>query len=127
MRKGQELVVLFGLWLALSPWVAGYARHAHAMQDSSVGVIVVLAGIASALAGFTTAVPLWIAFALGIWTTFTPMMFGQFGQSFSANNDLIVGPLIAVSASIGVVSRARTLLLAAPPNPEAARGQTSLE
>jgi hypothetical protein len=127
MRKGQELVVLFGLWLALSPWVASYAKHAHAMQDSIVGVFVVLAGVASALLGFTSAVPLWIAFALGLWTALTPMMFGQFGQSFSANNDLIVGPLIAVSASIGVVSRARALLLAGPPDPEAAKGQTSLE
>ena len=35
MKRGPALVVLFGLWLALSPWFAAYARHAHAMQDSS--------------------------------------------------------------------------------------------
>jgi hypothetical protein len=127
MTRGHALVVLFGLWLALSPWVAGYAKHAHAVQDSIVGVLVVLAGIASALAGFTTAVPLWIAFALGLWTAFTPMMFDQVGPSFSADNDLLVGPLIVLSASIAVVSRARALLLAGPPDPEAAKGQTSLE
>lgn len=127
MRKGQALVVLFGLWLTLSPWIAGYAKHVHALQDSIVGVLVVLAGAASAAVGFNTAVPLWIGFALGLWVAFTPIVFGQVGPSFSANNDLIVGMLIAVSASIGVVSHARALLLAGRSDPGAARGQTSLE
>jgi hypothetical protein len=127
MRRGHALVGLFGLWLAFSPWLAGYANHAHAIQDSMVGVLVVLASIASALAGFTTGVPMWIAFALGLWTAFTPMMFAQAGQSFSANNDLIVGALIAIAASVAVVDRTRALLLAGPADPEAAKGQTSLK
>jgi hypothetical protein len=127
MRRGQALVVLFGLWLALSPWIAGYAQHAHAVQDSIVGVLVLLAGLTSAAVGLMTAVPMWIAFALGIWVFFTPIVFEQVGPSFSADNDLIVGMLIAVSASIAVVSRARALLLAGPADPAAARGQTSLE
>jgi hypothetical protein len=126
MRRLPILVVLFGLWLALSPWFAAYARHAHAMQDSIVGVLVVIAGSASAFVRLTTGLPLWIAFALGLCTALTPMMFGQVGESFSANNDLILGPLIALSASITIVGRARALLRTGPPDPEGAKGQASL-
>jgi SPW repeat len=127
LRGGQALIVLFGLWLAMSPWIVGYANHAHALLDTIVGIFVVGAGIASALWGPATAVPLWMAFVLGMWTFLTPIAFGEVGHAFSANNDLMVGPLIALSASIAIVTRENMRIAATNAKPHSAADQTSLE
>jgi hypothetical protein len=126
LQAGRALLVLCGLWLAVSPWIATYARHAHAVQDTIVGVLVLIAAIASAVAGPSTGAPLWIALLLGLWMFITPMMFGQAGESFSANNDVIAGMLIVVVSAIALVSRARLRLFATPADPHAASEQTSL-
>jgi hypothetical protein len=126
LQAGRALLVLCGLWLAVSPWIATYARHTHAVQDTVVGVLVLIAGVASALAGPSTGAPLWIALLLGFWTFITPMMFGQAGESFSADNDVIVGMLIVLVSAIALVSRARLRLFATPADSHAASEQTNL-
>jgi len=126
LQAGRALLVLLGIWLAVSPWIAGYARYTHSVGDTIVGILVAVAAIASAVAGPTTAVTLWIAMLLGILTFIMPMMFGQAGESFSANNDLIVGMLIVVTAAVALVSRARLRLFATPADAHAASEQTSL-
>jgi SPW repeat-containing protein len=126
LQIGRVLLLLFGIWLVTSPWIFGYARHTHAVQDTIVGVLVVAAAVTSMLLGPATAAPLWTALVLGIWTFVTPMMFGQAGPSFSANNDLVVGMLIALAAGIAIVSRVRMRLWASDADSHAASGQTSL-
>jgi len=126
LRLGQALLFLIGIWLMISPWVFGYARHVHAVQDTLVGVLVAAAAVTSALVGPATAVPLWTAFGLGLGIFVTPMMYGQTGPSFSANNDLAVGLLTEVVAGIALVSRARMRISATKADPQAAEGQTSL-
>lgn len=132
MRKGdgllfgRALLALIGLWLVTSPWVFGYARHGHALQDTIVGVLLVGAAAASALAGAAGVVSLWFALALGLWTFLTPMMFGQAGFTFSANNDLVIGLVTVLAAAMGIVSRARLRLYASVAGPHAASEQTSL-
>jgi hypothetical protein len=125
MRKGQALVVLFGLWLAVSPWVVGYAHPAHAMLDSIVGVLAVVAGGTSVFMGLSTSVPLWAAFVLGVLTYFAPMMFNLAGASSPADNDIVVGPIIALGAAIALVAREKAVLLLGPPDPEGAEGQAT--
>jgi hypothetical protein len=110
----------------MSPWVFGYARHAHALQDSVVGGLLLVAAATSALMGTATAVPLWFALALGVWTFLTPMMFGQAGPSFSANNDVVIGLLTVLASAAAIVSRARLRLFASDFDPHAASEQTSL-
>jgi hypothetical protein len=124
LLAGRGLLVLFGLWMIVSPHVFGYLRHAHATQDTIVGILVAVTGIVSAVLGVAASWPLWTALALGVWTFITPMMFSQAGESFSANNDLIVGLLIGLTAAVALVSRAR-LRIPAGGSDEAA-GQTSL-
>ena len=132
MRKGdglllgRALLALIGLWLVTSPWVFGYARHGHALQDTAVGALLVGAAAASALAGTAGVVSLWFALALGLWTFLTPMMFGQAGFTFSANNDLVIGPVTVLAAAMAIVSRARLRLYASIAAPHAASEQTSL-
>jgi len=124
LHAGRALLVLFGVWMMVSPHVFGYMRHAHATQDTIVGLLVVLTAIVSALLGPRASWPLWTAVALGVWTYTTPMMFHEAGFTFSANNDIILGLLIGLSAAIALVSRAR-LRTPADGGHEAA-GQTSL-
>jgi SPW repeat-containing protein len=126
LQAGRAFLLLLAIWLVVSPWMVGYTRHSHAVNDTIVGILVAAAVILSVLTGAVRPVPLWSALLLGIWTIVTPMMFGQAGESFSANNDLIVGLLIVLTAAIALSSRARMRLFAAGADPEGASGQTSL-
>jgi hypothetical protein len=126
MRQGQALTVFFGLWLAISPWVIGYASQAHAITVTTFGLIALLAGFVSAVMWQSTSIPMWVAFALGVVTFLIPMIRNMSGPSAAANNDLIAGPLLALSASAALVGQQRRLLLAGPPDPEGAEGQASL-
>ena len=132
MRKGEGLIagrallVLLGIWLAASPWLVGYARHEHAVNDTVCGILIAAAAGTSVLSRAVTPVPLSIALVLGVWAIATPMLFGQAGESFSANNNLIVGLLTVLTAAIALSSRARMLLYARGADPEGASGQTSL-
>ena len=126
LELGRMLLVLFGVWLTISPWMFGYADHLYAVQVTITGALVVLTTGASVLFGPVTALPLWFALVLGVWTMATPIMFGQSGRSFSANNDIVVGLLVLIAASVAIGSQARMRLFAGGPDPHGAAGQTSL-
>ena len=126
LLTGRAFLLLLGIWLAVSPWLIRYARHSHAVNDTVVGILVAGAAITSVLTGAVTQVPLWSALVFGIWAMATPMTFGQAGESFSANNDLVAGVLIVLAAAIALSSRARVRLLDSGADPEGASGQTSL-
>ena len=126
LQAGRAFLLLLGLWLAVSPWVVGYARHAHAVSDTIVGILIAAAVIVSVLTRAVTPVPLWTALLLGVWTIITPIMYGQAGESFSANNDLVVGLLTVLTSAIALSSRRRMRLFAEGADPEGASGQTSL-
>lgn len=126
MQLGRMLLVLFGIWLAISPWMFGDSVREHAVQTTITGVLLVLAAGASVLFGPVTALPLWFALVLGLWTMATPIMFGLSGRSFSANNDIVVGLLALLAAAVAIGSQARMRLFAGGADPRGARGQTSL-
>ena len=126
LQPGRTLLVLFGIWLTISPWMFGDTVHEHAVQNTITGVLLVLTAGASVLFGPSTALPLWFALVLGLWTMATPITFGLSGRSFSANNDIVVGLLVLVAASIAIGSQARMRLFAGGPDPRGAAGQTSL-
>jgi|RhiMethySRZTD1v2_1073278.scaffolds.fasta_scaffold47847_6 SPW repeat-containing protein len=126
LELGRMLLVLFGVWLTISPWMFGYADNLSAVQVTITGALVVLTTGASVLFGPVTALPLWFALVLGVWTMATPIMFGQFGRSFSANNEIVVGLLILLASAVAIGSRARMRLYAGGPDPQGAAGQTSL-
>ena len=126
MQLGRMLLVLFGIWLTISPWMFGDAVFDHAVQITITGVLLVLTAGASVLFGATTALPLWFALVLGLWTMATPIMFGLYGRSFTANNDIVVGLLVLIAASVAIASQARMRLFAGGPDPSGAAGQTSL-
>jgi len=100
MRRWQDWVVFtLGLWLAVSPWLAGYAAHDAATANGA------LAGLALALAshfGFTIdhLSTEWVTMGLGLWLLSAPFMLGFEANHVAAVNAVAVGALIAaLSAS----------------------------
>jgi len=120
------LLVLFGIWLTISPWMFGDTVREHAVQITITGVLLVLTASGSGFFGPATALPLWFALVLGLWTMATPIMFGLSGRSFSANNDIVVGLLVLLAAAVTIGSQARMRLFVGGVEPHGAAGQTSL-
>ena len=126
LQLGRMLLMLFGIWLTISPWMFGDTVLEHAVQITMTGVLLVLTAGASVIFGLVTALPLWFALVLGLWTMATPIMFGLYGRSYSANNDIVVGLLILLAAAVAIASQARMRLFVGSPEPHGAAGQTSL-
>jgi len=100
MRRWQDWVVFaLGLWLAVSPWLAGYAAHDAATANAA------LAGLALALSshfGFTIdhLSTEWITMGIGLWLLSAPFVLGFEASHVAALNAVAVGALIAgLSAS----------------------------
>ena len=89
-----------GLWLAVSPWLAGYAHHDAATANA------VLVGLALALASHFECLACdeapaeWLNLAAGVWLVWAP--FGlEFASRVASANAVAVGvfvSLLAVSA-----------------------------
>ena len=79
-----------GLWLAVSPWAAGYTGHEVATGNA------VFVGLALALAAhFEAACDLlaaeWLNVAVGAWLVAAPFVLGFDGAYVAAANSLAVG------------------------------------
>jgi hypothetical protein len=91
-----------GLWLALSPWVAGYAHHAAATANA------VFVGLALSLVSHFQALDecqgRWIALAAGLWLMIAPFYLG-FGDAVamaaSISAGALVGGLACAALSLG--------------------------
>lgn len=89
-----------GLWLALSPWAAGYSEHMPATANAA------FVGLALALASHFEASCCedsmeWLNLALGAWLIAAPFVLGFTPQPVAAVNSIMVGGAIvglAVSA-----------------------------
>jgi hypothetical protein len=87
-----------GLWLAVSPWAAGYAAHESATANA------VFVGLALALgAQFEAACDQlqaeWLNIAAGIWLMLAPFVLGFTELSVAAANSLAVGLCVAALAA----------------------------
>jgi len=88
-----------GLWLALSPWVCGYAEDQPAATGNAVFM-----GIALALASYFQVwleghVIDWLSFAAGIWLVAAPFALDFGATALPAANSIAVGTLILVLAA----------------------------
>lgn len=83
-----------GLWLALSPWVAGYAEHASPTANAA------FCGTALALAAHFEASCCedsieWANLALGLWLVAAPFVLGFDSQPVAAVTSASVGAFVA--------------------------------
>jgi hypothetical protein len=98
-RWQDWLSFALGLWLAVSPWVAGYAQH-----DAPTANAVFL-GLAIALSAhfectFDDCTAEWLHMAAAAWLMAAPFVLGFSHLSLAAANFIAVGVLVAaLSAS----------------------------
>jgi SPW repeat len=88
-----------GLWLAVSPWLAGYAEHEAATANA------VLIGLVLALSSHFECVACndlpaeWLNLAVGAWLVCAPFVLDFTGAAVAAANCLVVGAFVAALAA----------------------------
>jgi hypothetical protein len=108
------LVFLTGLYLAISPWVAGFAGlRSLAVNDLITGVALALVGAGLASAYGRTHGMAWVAPIIGIWTIIAPWVIhgGIAGTATTGTiaSNVAVGAVAVVAGlaamSVGTLSR----------------------
>ena len=89
--------VLAGVWLALAPFVLGYAWIDSARWND-VGVGVAVAALAVGRLRHLGTWACWAMVVLGFWQLLAPMMFGYRGFATANVNDVVMGVIIAAMA-----------------------------
>ena len=107
-QLADGLVFLTGLYLAISPWVAGFAGlRSLAVNDLITGVALALVGAGLASAYGRTHGIAWVAPVVGVWTIITPWVIrGGIAAQASAGtiaNNVAVGA-VAVVAGLAAMS-----------------------
>jgi hypothetical protein len=87
-----------GLWLAVSPWLAGYADNAPATANAAfVGLTLALASHFEA--SFDEVAGEWLNLAAGLWLLGAPFAIGFIGSTAAAANCLTVGACVTALAA----------------------------
>jgi SPW repeat-containing protein len=86
-----------GLWLAISPWIAGYADNETATANAA------FMGVALALGshfeiGICELAAEWLNLGAGVWLLMAPFTLGFAGEPVAAANCLAVGAFVAALA-----------------------------
>jgi hypothetical protein len=107
-QVADGLVFLTGLYLAISPWVVGFAgMRSIAVNDLITGVALALVGAALASAYGRTHGMAWVAPVVGIWTIITPWVI-QGGIANAATTGTIASNVavgaVAVVAGLAAMS-----------------------
>ena len=110
LARWQEWAIFsLGLWLAVSPWLVGYAWHPAATANAA------LAGLALALAAHFEAsceVSIeWLHLGAGLWLLVAPFLLGFDGVPVAAADSVAVGAAVAVLAASSLEIR-KLLLIA---------------
>lgn len=89
---------VLGLWLAISPWIAGYSEHEAATANA------VIVGLALALGSHFECVACdeapaeWLNLAAGLWLICAPFSL-EFASRVASANSIAVGAFIALLAA----------------------------
>ncbi|HEU4353634.1 MAG TPA: SPW repeat protein [Burkholderiales bacterium] len=90
---------VLGLWLALSPWIAGYAEQPAATGNAvTVGLVLALASHFECVACEQDLPVEWLNLAVGAWLVCAPVII-DFASRVGAANSIVVGLSIAVLAA----------------------------
>lgn len=87
-----------GLWLAVSPWAAGYHEYEAATMNA------IFVGLGLALASHFECVACddmpaeWLNLAAGLWLVWAPFMF-EMGSRVAMANSITVGAFVALLAA----------------------------
>jgi hypothetical protein len=87
-----------GLWLAVSPWIAGYAENEAATANA------IILGLALALGSHFECVACdelpaeWLNLAAGVWLICAPFVLGFTAAAVASANSVVVGAFVAMLA-----------------------------
>jgi hypothetical protein len=112
-QLADGLTFLTGLYLAMSPWVAGFARPYPGLAASNLctGIALALLAIGFASAYGRTHGLAWVAPVIGLWTIIAPwLVSGPTPDSYAIANNVLTGLLCVVfslaAMSVGMLDMA---------------------
>lgn len=80
-KAASTICLLAGVWLFVSPWVYGAYTNANAWNNWIVGGFMILFGIVRIARPAYSTVLGWCNMILGIWTFFSPWIYGYAGTN----------------------------------------------
>jgi hypothetical protein len=93
----DDINLLLGIWLFISPWVLGYADAQTAAWHSwGLGLLIGVGALMALIRFF--AWEEWINAAFGVWLIVAPWLLGFSGESVAMWNHVVIGVLTAVLA-----------------------------
>jgi hypothetical protein len=116
-KAASTICLLAGIWFFVSPWVYGAYAHPSAWNSWIVGGLMILFGIIRIARPAYSTVLAWCNVILGIWTFFSPWIYGYAGANGARFiNSLCVGVIVFVFALVSVrISSPRNRLTTAEP------------
>ncbi|WP_163649804.1 SPW repeat protein [Modicisalibacter sp. 'Wilcox'] len=97
-RWRDRIMLLFGAWLAVSPYVLGFATTASLAMWSTLVVGLVLIAMSALAIWKQKAWEEWLLLALGVWLLVAPFALGFLGLTNAAINSFIMGVLVGGDA-----------------------------
>jgi hypothetical protein len=116
------LTLLAGVYLAISPWVAGFrpVEHNLAVNNLVCGITVALLGVGYATMYGRTHGLSWVPVVLGTWTVLAPWLTrGVTVAAGTATNNVVTGIVVTILGfmTVGLASRRMAPALAADRHP----------
>ena len=111
IKADGTICLLAGVWFFVSPWVYGAAAQPNAWNSWIIGGFMVLFGILRiSRPAYSTALS-WCNMVLGIWTFFSPWIYGYTGNGGRFINSLCIGVIVFVFsiASANMARRAHVV------------------
>jgi hypothetical protein len=90
---------MLGLWLAVSPWVCGYAEAQPVATGNAAFMGVALALASHFDATFDGHTAEWFNLGAGVWLVAAPFMLGFAGMALPAVNCISVGAMVVALAT----------------------------
>jgi hypothetical protein len=112
-QLADGLTLLSGMYLALSPWIAGFSgRGPLAVNNLVTGIVVALLALGYSSAFGRTYGISWVAPVIGLWTIVAPWVIrGSMADGRTIANNVIVGALILIlglaTMRFGMMERGR--------------------
>jgi hypothetical protein len=102
-KAASTICLLAGIWLFVSPWVYGAYTNASAWNSWIVGGFMILFGIIRIARPAYSTVLSWCNMILGIWTFFSPWIYGYASTNTGRFiNSLCIGVIVFVFSIISV-------------------------
>jgi SPW repeat len=95
-KAASTICLLAGIWLFISPWVYRASANGNAWNCWIVGGFMILFGIIRIARPAYSTVLSWCNMVLGIWTFFSPWIYGYTSNTGRFINSLCVGVVVFV-------------------------------